>query len=262
MPGRWRWPAAPVLAAVGWLASACSIVSSPRPLLVAAAVSLADPLREIAAAAPSQPGGSVQFHVASSGALQQQILQGAPVDVFISAGKRQMDALQSAGLLLPGSRRALLTNELVLVVPLRSTRRTLTFQDLARPDLRSIAIGDPSVPAGDYARQVLTSLGLTAAVSPRLVPLGSARAVARAVADGHLEAGLVYRTDARAAEGLRITAVAPAGSHAPIRYVGAVLNISRAPAAAQAYLRTLADPAAIDSFRRHGFGVPESSPQP
>ncbi len=262
MLGRLRWSAAPLLAAVGWLASACSVVPSPRPLLVAAAVSLADPLREISAAAPSQSGSPVQFQLASSGALQQQILQGAPVDVFISAGKRQMDALQSAGLLLPGSRRELLSNELVLAVPLRSTRRTLAFQDLARPDLRSIAIGDPSVPAGDYARQVLTTLGLTAAVSPRLVPLGSARAVARAVADGQVEAGLMYRTDARAEEGLLITAVAPAGSHAPIRYAGAVLKISPASAAARAYLRTLAEPAAMNSFRRHGFGVPEPSPQP
>ncbi|MCX5931807.1 MAG: molybdate ABC transporter substrate-binding protein [Cyanobacteria bacterium] len=255
---------ATLLAGLGWLAFACSEAPAPRPLLVAAAVSLAGPLQEIAAAeAPgSRAGRPLQFHFASSGALQQQILQGAPVDVFLSAGQRQMDALQDAGRLLPGSRRELFSNELVLVVPARSSRWTLSFQSLAGPELGSIAIGDSSVPVGDYARQVLSALGLSAAVAPRLVPLGSARAVAQAVAQGHVQAGLVYRSDAQADDGLRITAAAPAGSHAPIRYLGAVLTSSGNPAAAQAYLRTLAEPPARERFRRHGFGVPDPSPQP
>jgi molybdate transport system substrate-binding protein len=260
---RLSWPVILVLAAAGCLVTACRAVPPPRPLLVAAAVSLAEPLQEIAAAAPtSQPGPPVQVHAASSGALQQQILQGAPVDVFISAGQRQIEALRSAGLLLPGSSRELLSNQLVLVVPARAAPRALTFQDLARPGLRAIAIGDASVPAGDYARQVLAFHGLTAAVTPKLVPLGSVRAVARAVAEGHVDAGLVYRTDAKADAGLRITAVAPAGSHVPIRYVGAVLTSSRAPAAALAYLRALESPAARARFRRHGFGLPQAAPPP
>lgn len=264
MTGRERWWIVAVLAALGGLAAACSPAPSPRPLLVAAAVSLADPLQEVAGAEPPSPrvGPAVQFHFASSGALQQQILQGAPVDVFLSAGQRQLDALESAGRLLPGSRRELFSNELVLVVPARSSRRTLSFESLAQPELRSIAIGDSSVPAGDYARQVLASLGLSAAVAPKLVPLGSVRAVAQAVAEGHVDAGFVYRTDAQAGEGLRITAVAPAGSHDPIRYVGAVLKTSRDSAAAQAYLRSLAHSAARESFLRHGFRGPAPSSRP
>ncbi|HHG2223228.1 MULTISPECIES: molybdate ABC transporter substrate-binding protein [unclassified Synechococcus] len=264
MTRRGRWLIAAMLGGLGWLAAACSVAPSPRPLLVAAAVSLADPLQEVAGAEPPSPraGPSVQFHFASSGALQQQILQGAPVDVFLSAGKRQLDALESAGRLLPGSRRELFSNELVLVVPSRSSRRTLSFEGLAQPELRSIAIGDPSVPAGDYARQVLASMGLSAVVAPKLVPLGSVRAVAQAVAEGHVDAGFVYRTDAQAVEGLRITAVALAGSHDPIRYAGAVLKTSRDPAAAEAYLRSLAESAAREPFRRHGFRVPGPSSQP
>ena len=185
--------------------------------------------------------------------LQHQIQLGAPADVFLSAGGRPMEALQRAGLLLPGSRRDLLGNRLVLVVPARAPRRPLGIADLAGPGVGRIAIGDGTVPAGDYARQVLAHYGLTAAVAPKLVPLGSVRAVARAVAAGNVDAGLVYRSDAVQLGGLRVVATAPAASHAPIRYSGAVLRTSRQPGLARAYLGSLATPAAQALFDREGF---------
>lgn len=224
------------------------------PLLVSAAASLSGPLQTLAVPVVRGRGAPPpQFNFAASGLLQQQIQQGAPADVFLSAGARPMDSLEKAGLLLAGSRRDVLGNRLVLVVPARAPRRPLAIAGLAAPGVGRIAIGDGTVPAGDYARQVLAHGGLTAAVAPKLVPLGSVRAVARAVADGNVDAGFVYRSDAVQLGGLRVVATAPLTSHAPIRYSGAVLRNSRQPRLALAYLRSLGSPDARALFRREGF---------
>jgi molybdate transport system substrate-binding protein len=224
------------------------------PLLVSAAASLSGPLQSLAVSFARDAGlPAPRFNFGSSGLLRYQIQLGAPADVVLVAGARPMDALQRAGLLLPGSRRDLLGNRLVLVVPERVPRRPLGFAGLAGPGVGRIAIGDGTVPAGDYARQVLAHHGLTDAVAPKLVPLGSVRAVARAVAAGDADAGMVYRSDAVQLDGLRVVATAPAASHAPIRYTGAVLRTSRRPRQAEAYLRSLLTPAARALFRRDGF---------
>lgn len=232
------------------------------PLLVSAAASLSGPLQALAVPfAKAQRAAPPQFNFGASGLLQQQIQQGAPVDVFLSAGVRAMDTLEKAGLLLAGSRRDLLGNRLVLVVPARARQRPLAIAALAGPGVGRIAIGDGTVPAGDYARQVLAHYGLTAAVAPKLVPLGSVRAVARAVAAGNVDAGFVYRSDGVQLGGLRVVATAPAASHAPIRYSGAVLRGSRQPQLALAYLRSLGTPAAQARFRREGFeSLPDRAP--
>jgi len=228
--------------------------AAEAPLLVSAAASLSGPLQALAAAFARARGVEPpQFNFGSSGLQQQQIQLGAPADVFLSAGPRPMQALQQAGLLLPGSRRELLGNRLVLVVPARAPARALDFAALASPAAGRIAIGDATVPAGDYARQVLAHYRIAAAVAPRLVPLGSVRAVAQAVAAGNADAGIVYRSDAVQLAGLRVVATAPAESHAPIRYSGAVLRSSRQPQLALAYLEALATPAARERFRRDGF---------
>ena len=256
---------------VGGLAvalSACTGVAgsgsgaSTAPLRVSAAASLSGPLQSLAVPFASSRGvAPPRFNFGASGLLQQQIQQGAPADVFLSAGVRPMQALQRAGLLLAGSRRDLLGNRLVLVVPARAPRRPLDFKGLAGPAVGRLAIGDGTVPAGDYARQVLAHYGLTGAVARKLVPLGSVRAVARAVAAGHVDAGMVYRSDAVQLGGLRVVATAPAASHAPIRYSGAVLRTGRQPRLALAYLRSLSTPAAQVLFHREGFqSLPDRAP--
>ena len=240
-----------VAAAGGWGARA-----GASPLLVSAAASLSGPLQALAVPFAREQGAAPpRFNVGASGLLQQQIQQGAPADVFLSAGSRPMDTLERAGLLLAGSRRDVLGNRLVLVVPARAPRRPLAIAGLAAPRVGRIAIGDGTVPAGDYARQVLAHFGLTAAVAPKLVPLGSVRAVARAVAAGNVDAGFVYRSDAVQLGGLRVVATAPLSSHAPIRYGGAVLRRSRQPRLARAYLQSLGSPAARTLLRREGFEI-------
>lgn len=234
-------------------AAAARPPGTPPPLLVSAATSLGEVLqrlgpdfqRRLRVAAP-------QVNLAASGTLQRQIEQGAPVDVFLSAGDKPMQALERVGLLRQGSRRTLIGNRLVLVASARQ-RRILGFADLASPRIRRIAIGDSAVPAGDYARQVLQHYGLSATVRPRLIPLGSVRAVAAAVASGSADVGFVYRTDAIGVAALRIVATAPASSHKPIVYSGAVLARSRQPDLATAYLDALASPEARPVWQRAGF---------
>lgn len=239
------------------------LVSTPRalsqlpptaqPLLVSAAVSLTTVLQDLTPSfSRRQRGPAPQFNLSASGILQRQIEQGAPVDVFLSAGSKQMDALERAGLLLKGSRRKLISNQLVLVVP-TSQRGILGFRDLTSPRIRRIAIGDNAVPAGDYGRQVLQYYKLTTTLQPKLVPLGSVRAVAAAVASGSVDAGFVYRSDVVGVANLRITATAPATSHQPILYYGAVIQRSRQPKAAKVYLEGLSSPAARNAFIRAGF---------
>jgi molybdate transport system substrate-binding protein len=225
-----------------------------KPLLVGAASSLSEPLQALApgfAAAQKVPAPT--FNFAASGVLQQQIQRGAPIDVFVSAGEKQMDRLEKAGLLLAGSRRVIAGNQLVLVVPSRSPLRSLQFGGLDSIAIRRIAIGDNSVPAGDYGRQTLAYYGLREAVQAKLVPLGSVRAVAHAVAAGNVDAGIVYRSDARNGPNLRIVAGAPEASHAPIRYSAAVIATSRQPKVARAYLNSLSSAQAGQMFRRYGL---------
>jgi molybdate transport system substrate-binding protein len=226
----------------------------PGPLLVGAAVSLTEPLLALAprfATARKLPTPGFTF--ASSGTLQQQIQKGAPIDVFIAAAEKPMNTLEKEGLLLPGTRRTILGNQLVLVVPARSPRRPLSFPGLGSATIRRIAIGDSTVPAGDYARQTLAYYQLTSAVQDKLVPLGSVRAVANAVAAGDVDAGIVYRSDAQNVANLWVVAAAPETSHAPIRYSAAVLRSSRQPALARAYVASLATPEASQVFRRYGL---------
>jgi molybdate transport system substrate-binding protein len=240
----------------------------PGPLLVSAASSLQEPLQALAPLLAQQRQRQrlppPQFNLGSSGSLKQQIERGAPVDVFIAAGDQPIHQLARKGLLLAGSRRAIASNQLVLVVPARSPNRSLSFQGLGSNRIRRIGIGDSTVPAGDYGRQTLAYFKLSAVVSPKLVPMGSVRAVAQAVATGAVEAGLVYGSDALNVPNLHISAVAPPQSHAPITYLAAVVASSRQPREARALVQALTTPQAQEEFRRHGLlaPAPPAAPAP
>jgi molybdate transport system substrate-binding protein len=221
---------------------------------VGAATSLSEPLQVLAPSFTKTENVMLpSFNFAASGVLQQQIEKGAPIDVFVSAGEKQMDRLEKAGLLLKGSRRLIATNQLVLVVPSNSPVKSLRFQGLDSISIRRIAIGDSNVPAGDYGRQTLAYYGLSEAVKNKLVPLGSVRAVANAVAAGHVDAGIVYRSDVQNGANLRIVAGAPEASHGPIRYSAAVVASSRQPQLARTYLGSLTTAQASQVLRRYGL---------
>ena len=228
---------------------------APRPITVSAAVSLTDALTAIANDYGAAGRGAVRFNFGASNILARQIVEGAPVDVFVSADDLQMDVVARAGLIAEGSRVEVTGNTLVLVADPRSTIKTI--DDLGSADVRRIAIGDPAaVPAGVYARRYLEDIGMWARLEPKLVPTTSVRAALTAVENGSATAAFVYATDAKVAPALRIVATI-AGPRAPrIVYPACVVKTTRQPAAAARFLQFLRTPVAAAILARHGFAPP------
>jgi len=223
-------------------------------LTVSAAASVQDALIDIQQAYRAQsPAVAVTYNFGSSGALAQQVAQGAPVDVFLSASPQWMDDLADRDLLVPGSRQNLLHNSLVLIAP-RAGDGPAGFTALPDAAVKRVAMGEPaSVPAGRYGQQVLTHLGLFEDLQPKLVFAKDVRQVLAYVATGNVDAGLVYATDARLSDRVQVVAAAPGAAHEPIVYPVAVVQASDQPAAAQAFVDFLASETAADIFASYGF---------
>lgn len=230
--------------------------AAPVSLTVSAAASVQDALREVQSAYGAEaPNVTITYNFGSSGSLAQQIAQGAPSDVFLSASPKWMDDLEAKGQLLEGSRRDLLRNTLVLIVPKDKTT-VADFTDLEQ--VGKVAIGEPeSVPAGTYAKSVLTALNLFEPLRPKLVFGKDVRQVLGYVATGNVDAGLVYATDALGSDQVQVVATAPADSHAPITYPVAIVEASGDREAAQGFVDFLASDRAIAIFQRYGFGMAE-----
>jgi molybdate transport system substrate-binding protein len=224
-------------------------------LKVSAAASLQKVMEEIKGLYEQEHiGVSVKLNYASSGTLQQQIEQGAPVDVFVSAGKKQMDALWKKGLVdKPGNVAA---NNLVLVVPAGQQNSPASLQQLGAADLSKIAIGAPeTVPAGKYAKEALEHAGVWSEIYPKLVMAKDVRQVLVYVETGNADAGLVYQTDALASAKVKIAYQIPAAYHAPIIYPAAVVRASQRQEAAGEFLKFLSGSKAQAVFKKHGFIV-------
>lgn len=225
-------------------------------LVVSAAASLKDSLQEIQPLyQKTHPNVDLTFNFGASGTLLQQIEQGAPADIFISAAKRQMDALEQNGALVPGTRTNLANNQLVLIVP-KGSRAVSSFLSLRNPQIKRIAIGEPrSVPAGQYAEQVLHKLNLWNDVTPKLVYANNVRQVLAAVESGNADAGLVYITDARISHQVSTVVTANGSYHSPIVYPMAVLKSSKNVDVAKAFLQYLSGNDAKKVLRKYGFIV-------
>ena len=214
--------------------------TQPDEITVSAAVSLKDAFSEIGRRYEARTGTRVNFNFGASGVLQKQIEQGAPVDVFASAGAKQMDALAAQHLILPDARADFARNQLVLIVPrsqMNGAHPSLSAW-LAQPALYRLAIGNPqTVPAGEYARQLLTTMKLWEQMQPRLVLAEDVRQVLDYVAREEVDAGLVYLSDvAPTDQTVFVAATAPTGSHDPIRYPIAVVKDSRHEQAARGFV--------------------------
>jgi molybdate transport system substrate-binding protein len=239
--------------------TACSRPESPA-LTVSVAASLQDAMGQLGPAfEQSHPGVRLSFNFGGSGMLAQQIEHGAPADVFLAAASKPMDELAAKGLLWNDTRRDLLRNQIVLIVP-GGNHELNSFEGLAGSGVKLIALGEPgSVPAGDYGRQVLESMRLSGtltlwqALQGKLVLAKDVRQVLTYVETGNADAGIVYATDVRQSPAVRVAAVAPESSHAPVVYPIAVLKDSRKPSAARAFVAFLEGPEAGATFRRLGF---------
>ncbi len=236
--------------------------SPATPLLVGAAASLQEALKDITPlylqtrAEQKMASQQVDYNFAASGAIQQQIEQGAPIDVFISAATKQMENLQQKDLLLAGTQRNLLTNQLVLITPQQSSVNLTDFSQLVNPEVVRIAIGEPrTVPAGKYGAEVLQKLGIFEQVESKFVLGNNVKSVLAAVAAGEVEAGIVYLSDAKNSPQVRIASIAAPELHSPIVYPIAILKTSKNPTAAIDYANFLETLPAQKVFEKYGFGI-------
>ena len=170
----------------------------------------------------------------ASGSLQQQIEQGAPCDVFISAGQKQMKALDEASLLLEGTYKDLLENDLVLIASKDSDVSNL--DDLITNKVKHIAVGEPSsVPAGKYADEVLVNLDLKDKIKDKLVFAKDVKEVLAWTQSGNAEVGFVYYSDTINTDNIKIVETTPSTSHSAIVYPIAVIKESKKPEAAKEF---------------------------
>lgn len=254
------------LMAVGLLVGGCggaekqeAAKPAPAPveLQVSAAASMTDAMKEIGTAyEKANPNVKVVFNFGASGALQQAIEQGAPADLFISAAQKQMDTLDKGGLIAAGSRRDLLENKVVLIVPKDSKLNLTKFEDVLKDEVKKIGLGEPKgVPVGQYAEEIFTKLGILDQVKAKAVYGSNVRQVLSWVDTGEVDAGIVYATDAAVSQGNKVIAEAPAGSHQPVIYPLGIIKSTKQMDAAQAFATYLAGADAKKVFEKFGFAV-------
>jgi molybdate transport system substrate-binding protein len=228
-----------------------------QELLVAAAASLTNAMKEVAGHfEKTHPGTRIVCNFAASGVLLQQMAKGAPVDVFAAADQKTMNQAQEKNLIVPGSRKNFVSNRLVLIAPVDSRLALGSLNDLTRPEVKRVAVGNPAtVPAGRYAQTALEKAGLWDKLSPRFILAGSVRQVLDYVNRGEVDAGLVYETDAAIARG-KVKVIQTVTEPIPILYPLAVTVATDKKVLAQEFLDFVLSPAAQEIFQRFGFGKP------
>ncbi|MGL5695273.1 MAG: molybdate ABC transporter substrate-binding protein [Peptostreptococcaceae bacterium] len=188
----------------------------------------------------------------ASGSLQRQIEQGAPCDIFISAGTKQMTSLEEDGLLLNGSNKNLVENDLVLVISKGS--EISSIDDLKSDKVKHIAVGEPeSVPAGKYADEVLTNLNLKEYIKDKLVFAKDVKEVLAWTASENTEVGFVYYSDALMNDSVNVVLTTPIDSHSPIVYPVAIIKNSKKIEEAQKFEDFLFTDKAQEILQKYGY---------
>ena len=225
----------------------------PIELNISAAASLKEAMADLETVYTSKnPEVSFVVNYGSSGSLQQQIEQGAPCDLFISAGEKQMTALDEEGLLLDGTNKDLVKNSLVLI---SSNNSEITSIDSLNSDTVSkIALGEPSsVPAGKYADETLTSLAIKDSLNNKLVFAKDVKEVLAWTASGNADVGFVYLSDALSNDNVKIIETISEEHHSPITYPVAVIKDSQNIDAAKAFEDFLFTDEAQNIFKKYGY---------
>ncbi|MFS0656116.1 molybdate ABC transporter substrate-binding protein [Bacillus sp. 179-C3.3 HS] len=225
-------------------------------LVISAAVSLQDALKEMAADFEDQHANvKITFNFGSSGALKQQISQGANVDLFLSAAKEPFDQLVQSGDIDQKHVKDLIQNELVLIVPKDHASSIKTFHDLTSLKGK-IALGTPeSVPAGTYGKETFTNLNIWEQIKRKVVYAKDVRQVLSYVETGSVEAGIVYKTDALVSKSVRIVDQAKKDLHSPIVYPIGIVKETDHMSEAKSFFNYLQTDTAASIFKKYGFQV-------
>ena len=231
--------------------------SAEQELIVSAAASLTNAFGEIGKKFESaNPGTKVVFNFGASGALLQQIDKGAPVDVFASADQETMDQAAKKGLIISGTRKDFVRNELVLIVPLGGKTPVKALQDLSAKAIGKIALGNPeSVPAGRYAQEVLTNAGLWDELKPKFIFGESVRQVLDYVSRGEVDAGFVFATDAAIAKD-HVSVALETMKHKPITYPISIVGSTKNKDLAKRFVDFVLSEEGQEILSKYGFKKP------
>ncbi|WP_419886896.1 molybdate ABC transporter substrate-binding protein [Neobacillus niacini] len=241
--------------------SACSPKESRQTetveLTISAAASLNEVLIEIKKNFENEnPQIKLLYNIGGSGALKQQILQGAPVDLFLSAANDPFLELIQEDLIDKSTQVDLLGNELVLVTNKENPANINGFTDLKLNQINKIAIGIPqSVPAGKYAKQTLENLGLWETLQPIVIQTKDVRQALTYVETGNVDAGIVYMTDVYISDKVKVVATADKQMHEPIIYPAGIIKSSANKKEAEVFLSYLQGKTAKTIFKKYGFIV-------
>lgn len=224
-------------------------------LTISAAVSLKESLEIIQKKYEADnPHVKLKFNYGSSGSLQQQISQGAPVDLFFSAAHDKFQKLITEGIITPDDSATLLFNELVVITPKENAYPIKSLTDLVHKEIDHISIGTPeTVPAGKYAKEALEKSGLWNDLEPKLVFAKDVRQVLSYVETANVEAGIVYKTDALISDKIAIIDTIDSTTHIPIEYPVGIVKHSQNYEAAKQFLNYLQSIEAIEVFEEYGF---------
>ncbi|MFE3836863.1 molybdate ABC transporter substrate-binding protein [Pseudogemmobacter sonorensis] len=240
------------------LSLALPLSAQAEEVVVFAAASMKNALDAVAADFQAETGHEVVISYAGSNALAKQIIEGAPADIFISAAVNWMDEVEKEGLVVEGTRADLLGNTLVLVasgtgVEPVAIDANLDLEGLLGEEKLAMALVD-SVPAGQYGKAALESLGLWEGVAPSVAQADNVRAALALVASGEAPYGIVYATDAAADDNVTVVGTFPEGSHDAILYPAALLT-GAADDADRAFFEALSGAQAAGHFLAEGFSV-------
>jgi molybdate transport system substrate-binding protein len=233
-----------------------AVTKTPVTLTISAAASLTEVMDEIKTIYKvEKPNVTINYNFAGSGTLQKQIEQGADVDLFFSAGTKQMTALKEKGLLIDDTNVKLLGNSVVLIVKNDSTLGISDFNDVVDEKIKKIALGEPkTVPAGQYSEEVFTSLNILGKIKAKAVYAKDVKEVLTWVETGNVDVGVVYGTDAKTSEKVKVVSIAGDDLYkTPVQYPAAVIKASKNVEDTKTFLKFLSSDKSKKVFIKYGF---------
>lgn len=227
--------------------------AEPMEINISAALGLKDVLTDIQKEyEAANPNVKLVFNFGPAGVLQKQLEQGVAADLFISASPKQVNELQSKNLVVPTTRKILVSDKLVLVVPKSSQLAIENFQDLIK--VTRFGMGEPgTVPAGQYAMEFLKNIGIWESVKDKAVQAKDVRTIITYVESGNTDAGIAFSTVAALSDKVKVIAVAPDGSHAPVTFPAVIMASSKHPKETEAFLAYLCSSQSEAVFTKYGF---------
>ncbi|MNS69480.1 Molybdate-binding periplasmic protein precursor [compost metagenome] len=218
---------------------------------------MTDALKDIQKAYETKnPNIKLSFNFGASGALQHQIEQGAPADLFLSASAKNMKALVDKQLIDTNQQKKLLGNELVAVVSTDGKAEIANVTDLSKDDVKNVAIGIPeSVPAGSYAKEALTGLKLWDSLQSKMVQGKDVRQVLQYVETGNADVGFVYKTDALTSQKVKVAFTVDPKTYKSIVYPIGIVKATKHSKEAESFYTYLQSKEALDVFVKYGFSI-------